>query len=59
MTKRERRSFSKDFKEQGLLSKYAIAQFKPSKSTVNESETVNVLNRRFNQEKELTVIVSD
>lgn len=50
---------SRIMKEQGLLSKYTIAQFKPSKSTVNESETVNVLNRRFNQEKELTVIVSD
>lgn len=54
-----RRRISRIMKEQGLLSKYTIAQFKPSKSTVNESETVNVLNRRFNQEKELTVIVSD
>lgn len=46
-------------KEQGLVSKYTVAQFKPKKSTVNESETKNVLNREFQQDKELKVIVSD
>jgi len=46
-------------KEQGLVSKYTVAQFKPSKTTVNESEVGNVLNREFNQDKELKVIVSD
>ncbi|SFK74439.1 putative transposase [Marinilactibacillus piezotolerans] len=54
-----RRRISRIMKEQGLLSKYTVAQFKPMKSSVNESETANVLNRKFNQEKELTVIVSD
>src|SRR5690606_38792115 len=35
------------------------AQFKPSKSTVNESEVGNILKREFHQEQELKVIVSD
>src|SRR5690625_6011224 len=46
-------------KEQGLVSKYTVAQFKPTKSTCNESEVGNVLNREFNQDQELKVVVSD
>lgn len=46
-------------KEQGLVSKYTVAQFKPSKSPCNESEVGNTLNREFNQDEELKVIVSD
>lgn len=46
-------------KEQGLVSKYTVAQFKPKKSNVNESEIGNTLNREFNQDEELKVIVSD
>ena len=44
-----RRRISRIMKEQGLLSKYTVAQFKPMKSSVNESETANVLNRKVNQ----------
>lgn len=54
-----RRRIGRIMKEQGLVSKYTVAQFKPSKTTVNESEVGNVLNREFNQDKELKVIVSD
>ncbi|MDQ0215862.1 putative transposase [Oikeobacillus pervagus] len=54
-----RRRIGRIMKEQGLVSKYTVAQFKPRKTTVNESETGNVLNREFNQDKELKVIVSD
>lgn len=54
-----RRRIGRIMKEQGLLSKYTVAQFKPRKSPVNESATVNVLNRKFNQKKALKVIVSD
>ena len=54
-----RRRIGRIMKEQGLVSKYTVAQFKPVKSTVNESETKNVLNREFNQDKELKVVVSD
>lgn len=46
-------------KEQGLVSKYTVAQFKVSKSSVNESEIGNVLNRDFDSHKPLEVIVSD
>src|SRR5690606_41225328 len=46
-------------KEQGLVSKYTVAQFKPTKLKVNESEIGNVLNREFNQDKELKIVVSD
>ena len=46
-------------KEQGLVSKYTVAQFRPKKTKVNESEIGNTLNREFNQNQELKVIVSD
>lgn len=36
-----------------------MAPFKPKKSTANESEIGNTLNRAFNQDEELKVIVSD
>src|SRR5699024_2668388 len=39
--------------------KYTIAQYKPTKSTCNESEVGNLLNREFNQDQELKVVVSD
>ncbi|MDC3415284.1 IS3 family transposase, partial [Aquibacillus sp. 3ASR75-11] len=54
-----RRRIGRIMKEQGLVSKYTIAQFKPKKTTVNESEIGNTLNREFNQDEELKVIVSD
>jgi putative transposase len=54
-----RRRIGRIMKEQGLVSKYTVAQFKPSKSTCNESEVGNTLNREFDQDQELKVIVSD
>ncbi|MEI3610737.1 IS3 family transposase [Pseudogracilibacillus sp. SO10305] len=54
-----RRRIGRIMKQQGLVSKYTVAQFKPTKSTVNESETSNILNREFKQDKELKVVVSD
>lgn len=54
-----RRRIGRIMKEQGLVSKYTVAQYNPTKTTYNESEIGNVLNRKFNQEKELKVIVSD
>ena len=54
-----RRRIGRIMKEQGLVSKYTVAQFKPMKQAVNESETGNVLNREFNTDKELKVVVSD
>lgn len=46
-------------KDQGLVSKYTVAQFKSKKTTVNESDVGNVLNRAFTQDQPLKVIVSD
>lgn len=54
-----RRRISRIMKEEGLVSKYTVAQFKPTKSTCNESEVGNVLNREFDQDQELKVVVSD
>ena len=54
-----RRRIGRIMKEQGLVSKYTVAQFKPKKSTVNESEIGNTLNREFDQDTELRVVVSD
>jgi hypothetical protein len=45
--------------ENGLVSKYTVAQFKPHVDKCNESKVENELNRKFDQQKELTVVVSD
>src|SRR5699024_1390156 len=52
------RRISRIMKEQGHVSKYTVAQFNPTKSTCNESEVGNVLNREFNQDHELKVVVT-
>ena len=46
-------------KGQGLVSKYTVAQYKPSKTSCNESEVGDVLNREFKQKEPLKVVVSD
>lgn len=54
-----RRRIGRIMKKLGLVSKYTVAQFKPQKTSVNESEIGNVLNREFDQDEELKVVVSD
>ncbi len=54
-----RRRIGRIMKSQGLVSKYTVAQYKPSKTQPNDSLVGNVLNREFDQEQELKVIVSD
>jgi putative transposase len=54
-----RRRIGRIMKEQGLVSKYTITQFKPHKASCNESPVGNTLNRKFHQERELKVVVSD
>lgn len=54
-----RRRIGRLMKDQGLVSKYTIAQFKPHKTGCNESPVGNTLNRQFHQEQELKVVVSD
>jgi putative transposase len=53
------RRIGRIMKEQGLVSSYTVAQFKPQPKPCNESEQVNELNREFQQEEELTTVVSD
>ena len=45
--------------ELGLVSNYTVAQFKPHKSSCNEAPVKNELQRQFNQDEQLAVIVSD
>lgn len=54
-----RRRIGRIMKENGLVSKYTVAQFKPHVDKCNESKVENVLNRKFEQQKALTVVVSD
>lgn len=54
-----RRRITHIMKEQGLVSIYTVAQFKPTKTACNESEVGNTLNREFRQDQELKVVVSD
>jgi len=42
-----RRRIGRIMKEQGLVSKYTVAQYKPTKTTCNESEVGNVLDREL------------
>lgn len=41
-----RRRIGRIMKENGLVSTYTIAQFKPHKSTCNESDVINELDTR-------------
>ena len=43
----------------GLVSNYTVKQYKIHKATCNNDLVDNVLNREFNREKELDVVVSD
>jgi len=54
-----RRRICRIMKENGLVSNYTVAHFKPHVDKCNESKVENVLKREFDQQKELTVVVSD
>ena len=46
-------------KDNGLVSNYTVAQFKPSKSKCNEKDLPNLVYREFDNREELEVCVSD
>lgn len=46
-------------KQEGLISSYTTAQFKPQKDRCNESKVANVLNRQFQNQPYRNVVVSD
>ena len=54
-----RRRIGRIMEEQGLVSNYTVAQFKPFKSKVNEEPVKNELERKFDNQGELAVVVSD
>ncbi len=54
-----RRRIGRLMQNLGLVSNYTVAQFKPHKSSCNEAPVKNELQRQFNQNEQLAVIVSD
>lgn len=54
-----RRRIGRIMQEQGLVSNYTVAQYKPAKSKVNNEPVKNELNREFDGQEELAVVVSD
>ncbi len=54
-----RRRIGRIMKEQGLVSTYTVAQFKPHKAACNEAAIANTLNREFSQTEAKRFVVSD
>ncbi len=54
-----RRRIGRVMKEQGLVSVYTKAQYKPQKSKSNEAQVKNILNREFQQTVEKKAVVAD
>ena len=54
-----RRRIGRIIKQEGLVSNYTTAQFKPQKDQCNESKVENVLNRQFNEQSYRNVVVSE
>lgn len=54
-----RRRIARIMKEQGLVSTYTVAQYKPHKTACNESKQANELSRQFQQSEAKRVVVSD
>ena len=54
-----RRKIGRLMNQLGIVSNYTVAQYKPHKSTCNEAPIKNELQREFNQEEPLAVVVSD
>lgn len=54
-----RRRIGRIMRDEGLVSNYTVAQFKPHIDTCNESKVANLVNRKFNEQPSLNVVVSD
>ena len=54
-----RRKIGRIMKQNGLVSNYTVAQYKPHVDKCNESKIVNELNREFNTDKPYAAVVSD
>jgi hypothetical protein len=47
------------YEEQGLISNYTVAQFKPHAAKCNEDKIENIVDRKFNNQPQHNVVVSD
>lgn len=54
-----RRKIGKIMKQEGLVSSYTVAQYKPHVYNCNESKTENIIKRKFNNQPQYNVVVSD
>lgn len=54
-----RRRIGRIMKQEGLVSNYTTAQFKPQKDICNESKTQNILGRQFHGQGYRDVVISD
>lgn len=54
-----RRKIGKIMKQEGLVSSYTVAQYKPHVDNCNESKTENIIKRKFNNQPQYNVVVSD
>lgn len=54
-----RRRIGRIMKQEGLVSRYTVAQFKPHIDKCNESKVENLLNRKFDEQPYLNAVVSD
>ena len=54
-----RRRIGRIMKQEGLVSNYTVAQYKPHVDKCNESKIANVVNRQFKNQPEYNVVVSD
>jgi len=54
-----RRRIGRIMKQEGLVSSYTVAQYKPHASKCNESDVANLVSRQFDDQPHLNVVVSD
>ena len=54
-----RRRIGRIMKQEGLVSNYTVAQFKPHVPKCNEEAIENILNRKFHDQPKHQVVVSD
>lgn len=54
-----RRRIGRIMKQEGLVSAYTVAQYKPHIDKYNESKVENIVNREFSDQPQYNVVVSD
>lgn len=54
-----RRRIGRIMKQEGLVSNYTVAQYKPHVDKCNESNVANLVSRKFDERSHLNVVVSD